>query len=98
MDEILYNLKLTTTVKNELLKDIGSIFDYSSQRDKKEELTQTIGSCFLELMILCRRYGIDMKTVNSYMMDRINTGILDGHMCETKFGDLSKIANYIRGD
>lgn len=98
MDDIFYNLKLTTSVKNELLKEVGNIFYYSSERDKKQELSQSIGASMLALMLLCRRYGIDLEGMEKYVMTRIATGIAEGDMCEEKFNDLTTIANYIRGE
>lgn len=98
MDEILYNLKLTNTMKNQVLKDVSDIFDYSSTGDKKEELGMSISSCILALMVLSRRFGIDIHELREYIMERINTGIAERDICETKFNDLSTIAKFIRGD
>lgn len=98
MEEIIYNLKLTTSIKNELLRDISNLFKYSSERDKKMELTSSIGDCVFSLMLLCRRYGIDYKDVESCVMDRILNGIAKNELCEEKFGDLSSLAKQIRGN
>lgn len=98
MEEILYNLKLTTDMKNQLLKDVSDIFEFSSKGNCKEELSQSIGSCMLALMLLSRRCGIEPEKLREQIMHRVNTGIAERHICETQFGDLTTIANFIRGD
>lgn len=98
MEEILYNLKITTDLKNQLLKNVGEIFEYSSQGGCKQELTGSLASCILALLLLSRRYGIDEEKLLAEIFARINTGIADRNICEVQFGDLEKIAKLLRGD
>ena len=98
MEEILYNLKIITDMKNQLLKDVGEIFEYSSQGGCKEELTGSLASCVLAVILLGKRYGIGEELLFKEVMKRVDTGIADRHICETRFNDLSQLAKYIRGD
>lgn len=96
MEEILYNVKLAAVMKNQILRDVSDIFEYSTKAEYKEELSDSVASCILALMLLSRRCGIGLEEIQKDLLSRINTGIADRSICETRFHDLSNIAQFIR--
>ncbi len=98
MNDIISNVKVSSWLKNQLLKNVSDIFTLSQNKDNKDDLVDALSSSLLICYLLSCRFAIDLETINEEVLNKVKLGIQNHHICEREFCDLSLILKHIRGE
>jgi hypothetical protein len=92
--DIVNNIKAIELIKIEILQNVTNMFGdiISEPVDGMFDTIVCDAANVISLTyLLCRRLGLEYKTVNEKIKFEINKNIENQHNLERKFGDLSKL-------
>lgn len=96
--DITRNVKIIEWLKSELLTDIANLFKalVNGVRDEvSETLADTLSNIILISYLLGKRLGINYKTIESKIENKIRLGLVENHEVEKYYGDLSELSKHL---
>ncbi len=96
--DITRNIKIIEWLKSELLTDVANLFKAlinGVQEEVSETLADTLSNIILICYLLGRRFGINYRTVEQKIENKIRLGLVENHDVEKYYGDLSELAKHL---
>lgn len=98
MQDIVTNVKVTSWLKCELLESVADVFSYSQKENGKKDVQDALAASITACYLLAARMGIAFEDLGDSMQEKIRSGIAGDHICETRYCDLSKLSQHLRGE
>lgn len=98
--DITRNVKIIEWLKSELLTDVGNLFKVlvnGVREEVHESLAETLSNIILISYLLGRRLGINYRTIETKIENKIKLGLVENHDVEKYYGDLSELAKHLNG-
>lgn len=98
--DITRNIKIIEWLKSELLTDVANLFKSlvnGVQEEVAETLTDTLANIILICYLLGRRFGINYRTIETKIENKIRLGLVENHDVEKYYGDLSELSKHLNG-
>lgn len=98
--DITRNIKIIEWLKSELLTDVSNLFKAlvnGVREEVSESLADTLANIILICYLLGKRLGINYRTIELKIENKIKLGLVENHDVEKYYGDLSELAKHING-
>jgi hypothetical protein len=98
--DITRNIKIIEWLKSELLTDIANLFKAlvnGIQEEVSDTLAETLSNIILICYLLGKRFGINYRTIEIKIENKIRLGLVENHDVEKYYGDLSELAKHLNG-
>jgi hypothetical protein len=98
--DITKNIKIIEWLKSELLTDVANLFKTlvnGVQEEVSETLADTLANIILICYLLGKRFGINYRTIETKIDNKIRLGLVENHDVEKYYGDLSELTKHLNG-
>lgn len=98
--DITKNIKIIEWLKSELLTDVANLFKVmvnGIHEEISDALSETLSNIILICYLLGKRFGINYRTIEIKIENKIKLGLVENHDVEKYYGDLSELAKHLNG-
>ncbi len=96
--DITRNIKNIEWLKSEMLTDVANLYKSlinGMREEVHESLADTLANTILISYLLGRRLGINYKTIETKIENKIKLGLIENHDVEKYYGDLSELSKHL---
>lgn len=88
------NAKMIEVLKAEFIGEAADVMRAALAGGDRSELLDTLGGVVLLAYLLARRCGISFEELDADIIEKAETGIMEGHKLESVYGDLSLLKKH----
>ncbi len=98
--DITRNVKIIEWLKSELLADVANLFK-SLVNGVQDEVSETFADTLANIILICyllgKRLGINYRTIETKIDNKVKLGLVENHDVEKHYGDLSELVKHLNG-